>query len=140
MFNWFGKSRIINIKDLGDFQFREQEWFGCLNIENKRVEIAIDGNRKSPDEFAVEYLKKKSKCFLDFWNKAILFTQTELEIKETNFDLSKDNFSLSAISVHKENSFDDGHLVFWFNIDSDSNGNYYVSFRNELPNYLHRDN
>ncbi len=49
------------------------------------------------------------------------------------------DFLLEMISIHKEHSFDGGHLVFWFDVRPDPNGSYYVSFRHEHPFFLHRD-
>jgi len=108
-------------------------------IGGYEVEISIDGNKTFVDDFAKMELLKLLPRLDDLWNRSKEFCILELSKRNAPFQVSYGDFKLQSISVHKECSFDGGHLAFWFDLDCDNEGTYYVSFIEKRPSYLHRD-
>ena len=104
------------------------------------IEVSIFGNREKPDEFSKKYWLNQKNHINDLWFNAIDFSKKIFEEKFNIHNSSNSDFILDSICIHKENSFEKGHLSFWFNFKPDLNGSFYVSFINEKPNLLHRDN
>ncbi|QSX30358.1 hypothetical protein JYB88_01445 [Shewanella cyperi] len=139
MFSLFKTQKSISIDGLGEFSLQEREWVGKLTLNEVGIELCLDGDKHSPDPFAVAYALEHKSKFDAFWKAAINFAQSRLIASKAPFAVSDPQFVLNMVSVHKQHTFDGGHLSFWFNIESDPEGSYYVSFLNEVPDYLHRD-
>ena len=137
MFNFLRKKNKVDILNIGTFSFDGKNWYGMFPFKGNSIELSLDGAKSKPDDFAVEYLKKHFENLEDYWNLAKKFTIEEFAERETK--VRNNEFKICSISIHKKNSFDNGHLVFWFEIESDVSGGYYVSFINEKPNFLHRE-
>lgn len=137
--NWIFGARICEFEGLGTFKYQNRAWESQQCIDGLDVDVSIDGSKKELDEFAASYWKNIRPKVSQFWNDAVLFSLQELKNRKASLSPDKSDFKLNAVSIHKENSFDGGHLAFWFDIESDPQATYYVSFVGEIPSHFHRD-
>ncbi|MCO7222727.1 hypothetical protein [Pleionea sp. CnH1-48] len=139
MFGLFKKIEPVEIDGVGTLAFKDSSWDANFQLDDREIEISFDGDESGPDEFAISYYLKMKPKLSDSWKLAKEFTLVKLNEMSAPWGVNDSQFSLKGIVFHRENSFDKGHLSFWFDIIEDSNGSYYVSFVDEKPNYLHRD-
>ena len=140
IFNFFGRKTELIDGKLGRIEYDDNSWAFQMSVGSSLIDVSIDGSKEKPDEFAKQYWLSQKEHISDLWLKAINFSKKFFEENFEHHNSLNSNFTLDAISIHKEKSFDKGHLVFWFHYQEDLNGSYYVSFINEEPNHLHRDN
>ncbi|WP_114325731.1 hypothetical protein [Candidatus Colwellia aromaticivorans] len=139
LFSVFRKPKPIVDSILGVITFSDGCWKSSCEIDGKCVEVALDGSKHQLNEFA----RAQFVCLLpsmdNLWGSAKKYIIQELVKHEAPFKASLSDLVLTCVSIHKEKSFDDGHLAFWFDLNCDDDGTYYVSFLEGKPNYLHRD-
>ena len=138
-FKMFRRNSEINDPDIGKLSYDNKSWVFPFKLNQVEIEVSIDAKNKELDKFAKSYWLNIQPEIENFWKAAIQFTLQELEKWETPFIAKSLDFKLNSISIHREHSFENGHLTFWFDIKSDLNGTFYVSFINEKPSSLHRD-
>ncbi len=139
MFTLFKKAKDITIDKVGLLRFRDGSWQGVLRIGDNDVELSLDGKKEEPNTFCIDYLTENIVKLNILWSEAIEFSR--LKMTEKNFDkkVIDSSFQLVAVSIHRQGVFDGGELVFWFEIEADTNGGYYVSFKENAPINFHRD-
>jgi len=140
VFSFFRRNSSLLDDDLGAIEYEDGSWLFKTHVNSTSIEVSIFGSKKEPDNFSKQYWLNQKKHINDLWNEAIKFSIKFFEEEYGIYNSSNVDFVLDSICIHKENSFDKGHLSFWFNYSPDLNGSFYVSFINEKPNYLHRDN
>lgn len=139
LFSFLKKPDPIDDADLGRLSYQANEWCGNIELPTGLVELAIAGDKKGLDPFARSYWIRKESDIPQLWNDAVAFSKEKLEEWGWADEIEIDKFDLLAVAVHREKSFDGGHLSFWFEYRPDENGSYYVSFRDEKPFNFHRD-
>ena len=138
-FSFLKKPEPINDSDLGVLTYLSSEWEGTLDLPIGESKLAIYGDKKGPDKFARDYALSIRPQIPDLWAAAIEFSRRKLREQGWQHEINAADFELSTVAVHRRNSFDGGHLSFWFWFRPDEEGLFYVSFRDEEPFYFHRD-
>lgn len=139
LFDLFKTPEPIDDPDLGSLSYEHRYWAGRATFPFGEVEMSIDGDKKGLDPFARRYWLQTRARFPQLWDSAISFSLEKLAEWGWGRGFDRAHFAPWSVSVHRERSFDGGHLVFWFSISIDEDGAYYVSFRDEKPYYFHRD-
>ena len=139
LLSFLKKPDPVEDSDLGILVFSYSEWEGKLELPMGEITLAIHGNKKGPDEFARDYAVTIRPQIPELWAAAIEFSRQKLQEWGWEQEINGEDFQLSTVAVHKRNSFDGGHLSFWFWFRPDEEGSFYVSFRDEKPYYFHRD-
>lgn len=139
IFDIFKKPLPITDQEIGTLEFDGTFWVTTHLVGGQAIEINIDGKRSEINPFARNYWLNIRDTVENLWKSAIDFTQAELKKQGAPWSPTPTEFKLKNVSVYKERSFDGGHLAFWFEIEPDEEGLYYVSFRYEDPFFLHRD-
>jgi hypothetical protein len=139
IFSFFRKPAPIDDSELGQLIFSANEWIGTTKFMNGVTNLAIAGDKGGPNSFARRYFLAIREDLPRLWQRAIEFSAARLQTMGVDQEVLPEHFELSTIAVHREKSFDGGHLSFWFFLSFDDEGTYYVSFRGEDPYYLHRD-
>lgn len=139
LFSFLKNPEPISHSDLGVLKYSHSEWEGKLSLPPGEVGLAIHGNKKAPDQFARDYAVTIRCQIPELWVAAKEFSREKLTEWGWEYEIDTADFQLSTVAVHKRNSFDGGHLSFWFSFRPDEDGSYYVSFRDEKPFHFHRD-
>ncbi len=138
-FSFFTKPDPIEDSVLGVLTFSHNEWEGKLDLPVGEIGLAIHGDKNGPDKFARDYAVTIRSQIPDLWIAAVGFAREKLREWGWEQEIDPADFELSTVAVHARNSFDGGHLSFWFWFRPDEEGSFYVSFRDERPFYFHRD-
>lgn len=137
--DWFNRSKKVVVNEFGEFKYEHSNWISSLKFGVDDIELEIAGDKDGLDTFAENYWRKIEPNMEKYWLSVIDFSLSQMKKLNYPFFPSKEEFVLNAISIYKENSFDRGHLAFWFDVLVDNNATYYVSFIDEVPVNLHRD-
>ena len=140
MFGYRRRSRLLEDEEIGRLEYEDPNgWKLTHELDGRPVEITIDGDRDALHPSA-------RKTWLDVrdklprkWQRVTGFARRELKKLNAPWEVRDTTFKLWSVSVHRKGGFDGAELVFWFEIDEDPDGAYYVSLIEGEPFYLHRD-
>lgn len=125
---------------LGEIEYRigdSDDWVINRSIGSRDVDIHLEGPETRVDPRAVEHFLGIENRLPELWQDVIDFAIDY----SGKYDFSPQitDFQLEEISVTPVTEFENGQICFWFTIEGDPDGTYFVPLKRERPIYVHRD-